>query len=316
VTHFCSGKFGFARAARVGIFRASMPTPPSQPSARSPLAGCAILITALFVLVFLIGFSVNVLFRQAGEIEKFTAKQPVPVATTPVEGNDAAVKVLTDRLEAFRAGATGDDKQPAQIELTADDLNLAIAIAPALKDLRGAFHVREIQGDKLVIDICYQMNGRPRMTRGDEKGWVTWDMQYLIGTIYGHAVLEKRELVLKVDSLVVPGAAVPEGFLEHFSTLRIFEASVKDPAIGPVMGVLTRGEIRDGKLVLARVPGESPPEVVSEKSFQEGGGRMVRILGLGACLFLIFAGIMIYIGLRKQRRDEAERETTPSSDDA
>ncbi|MDB6077977.1 MAG: hypothetical protein JWO82_1724, partial [Akkermansiaceae bacterium] len=208
--------------------------PPPQPSARSPLAGCAILVAAVFVMVFLIGFSVNTLFRQASEIEKFTARQPTPVPATPVEGNEAAVKALTERFEAFRTAATGDASQPAQIELSADDINLAIAISPALQSLRGAFHVREIKDGKMIIDICYQMNGRPRMTKGEEKdkGWVTWDMNYPSGTIYGRPQLERRELVLKVDSLIVPNATVPDGFLEHFSTLRIFESSVKDPVIG------------------------------------------------------------------------------------
>ncbi|MDB6077954.1 MAG: hypothetical protein JWO82_1701, partial [Akkermansiaceae bacterium] len=79
---------------------------------------------------------------------------------------------------------------------------------------------------------------------------------------------------------------------------------------------LTRGEIKDSKVILARLPGETPPEVISNASFQEGGSRIVRILGIGACLFLVFAGVMIYIGLRKQARDAKEKETSGSSDDA
>jgi cell division protein FtsN len=58
-----------------------MPDSPETPqaTARSPLAGCTILIIALCVMVFLIGFSMWALFRQFDEIEKFTDSAAKPV---------------------------------------------------------------------------------------------------------------------------------------------------------------------------------------------------------------------------------------------
>ena len=55
-------------------------------SARSPFAGCAILIAALAVMVFLIGFSVLTLFRQFNEIAKFTGEKPIPIEISSIEG--------------------------------------------------------------------------------------------------------------------------------------------------------------------------------------------------------------------------------------
>ncbi len=282
---------------------------PPQATARSPFAGCVIMIAAMLILVFLIGFSIWVPFRQADEIEKFTKKEPVVLPVAPVEGNETAVNALVERFETFRSAATGGEEAEARIELDADDLNLAIAISPALEQLRGSFHVREIRDDKLVIDISYRLNGRPRLAREGEDGPVTSDPLYLVGSIQGRPELMRRELVLKVDSLEVPGSAVPEEFMNHFSTLRIFEASLKDETIGPVMAVLTRAELRDGKMILARIPGETPPETVSDREFRAGGGRVVKILGAGAALFLVFAGLMIFFGLRHQARREREKET-------
>ena len=57
----------------------NQPKPLKDDSARSPFAGCAILIAALVVMVFLIGFSVLTLFRQFNEIAKFTGDKPVPI---------------------------------------------------------------------------------------------------------------------------------------------------------------------------------------------------------------------------------------------
>lgn len=267
-------------------------------------------------MLFLIGITVWMPFRQATEIEKFTKESPVPLPVEAVEGNEAKVNALVERMEAFRTDLQGDPAKPARIELDAADLNLAIATFQPVEQLRGSFRVREITDKELVIDICYKLNGRPRLAREGEDGLVSSDPRYLIGTIKGHPALMQRELILKVDALEVPGATVPEGFLDHFSTLRIFEASLKHPTLGPAMAAMTRASLENGKMVLARVPGEVPPETISDEEFRKGGGRMVTYLGIGACVFLAFVATMVFIGIRKQRRAEKNGETSPGGDGA
>ena len=277
----------------------------AQATARSPFAGCLILVLALLMLIGLIGFTAWMPFRQATEIEKFTKDAPAPLAVDPIEGNEPKVNALVERLEVFRADLN-DAAKPARIELTADDLNLAIAAFPHVAELRKSFRVREITADTLVIDICYQLNGRPRLAREDEEGFMASDPRYLIGTIKGRPQLARRELALQVDALEVPGSTVPQGFLEHFSTLRILERYQKDPVLGPAMAQMTRAEVKDGKMILARIPGENPPEVVSDATFKQGSQRFFTLLGIAACVFLTFAATMVYLGIRKQKRLEKE----------
>lgn len=288
-------------------------TEPPQATARSPFAGCLILILALLMLVSLIGFTAWMPFRQAAEIEKFTVAAPAPLAVDPIEGNEPKVNDLVARLEAFRNELQGDTGKPARIELSAEDLNLAIAAFTPVEELRKSFRVREITADALVIDICYKLNGRPRLAKDGEDGPLASDPRYLIGTLKGHPQLMRRELVLKVDALEVPGQAVPEGFMNHFSTLRIFEKSLKDPQLGPAMAAMTRATLEDGKMVLARIPGETPPDVVSDADFKKGGGRLITWLGIGACAFLAFAALMVFYGIRRQKR--AEREAASARPD-
>jgi len=278
---------------------------PPQASARSPFAGCLIFVLALLILVGLIGFTAWMPFRQAAEIEKFTKETPAPLAVEPTEGNESKVNALVERLEAFRTDLNSAEK-PASIELSADDLNLAIAAFPQVAELRKSFRIREITADALVIDICYQLNGRPRLAKEGEEGPLASDPRYLIGTLKGRPNLARRELALQVDALDVPGSTVPEGFMEHFSTLRLFERYLKDPVLGPAMAKMTRAEVKDGKLVLARIPGENPPEVVTEEKFQQGSQRFLTLLGVAACLFLAFAATMVILGIRKQKRLEKE----------
>ena len=278
---------------------------PPQATARSPFAGCLIFILALLIMIGLIGFTAWMPFRQATEIEKFTKASPAPVAVDATEGNEAKVNDLVKRLEAFRTDLD-DAAKPARIELSADDLNLAIAAFPQVAELRKSFRIREITADALLIDICYQLNGRPRLAKEGEEGFMASDPRYLIGTIKGRPHLARRELALQVDTLEVPGSTVPDGFMDHFSSLRLFERYVKDPVLGPAMANMTRAEIKDGKMVLARVPGENPPDVVSDATFQQGSQRFLTFVGIAACLFLAFAATMVYLGIRKQKRLEKE----------
>jgi hypothetical protein len=276
---------------------------PPQATARSPFAGCLILVLALLMLVSLVGFAIWLPFKQASEIEKFTAAAPQPLAVDATEGNEAQVNGLVERLEAFRA-ELGDEAKPARLELSAADLNLAIAAFPQVAELRKCFRVREIHADALVIDICYQLNGRPRLTRDGEDGFVTADPRYLIGTLRGTPRLGRRELSLAVDSLAVPGATVPDGFMSHFSDLRLFERYLTDPVLGPAMAKLTRAELADGRLVLSRIPGDPLPATAGEASIESGTERLVKWLGIAACVFLAFAATVVFLGIRAQRRKE------------
>lgn len=280
-------------------------------SARSPLSGCAILVAAVLMLVFLIGFTIWIPFRQAAEMEKFTRAEPVPLEVTGVVGNEAAVNALVERLEGFRS-ELADDEREARLALDADDLNLAIAAFPVVAELRESFRVREIADERLVIDICYRLNGRPRLARDGEDGPVTADPRYLVGTLHGHPMLSGGEVVLKVDELEVPGSEVPDGFMGHFSTLRIFEQALDDSPLGPVFAKLTRAGIEGERLVIARVPGEPLPDVITDEQFRKGGGKVAIFLGGAALAFLLLAGSVLYVGYRAQlKKLQAEEQTNP-----
>lgn len=282
-------------------------------SARSPLSGCIILIAAVVMLVFLIGFSIWVPFRQAAEIEKFTKESPEPVPTESLEVREAEARDLSARLEQFRSQLS-DEEAEARIELNADDLNLAIAMFEQLEELRETFHVREIVDGAFVIDICYQLNGRPRLAKEGEDGPVTADPRYLVGTVKATPQLGKRELALKVEDLSVEHAEVAEGFLGHFSTLRIFEGSLDDPVIGPAMGKLTQAAIEGDRLVLARIPGDPVPETVSDETFEAAGGKVAIFLGAAMLVFLILAGTVLFIGYKAQLRKVSGEVDTNSGD--
>jgi hypothetical protein len=272
---------------------------PTDASARSPFAGCAILIAALLVMVFLIGFSVFTLFRQFSEIAKFTAEAPRPVEVSMLENQEPALNALAERIEAFRQKLAGDEE--ATLALTPEEMNLAIAAYPPFKELRGTFRVLDSEQDTLRIAISFPLNGKPRLTRADESGWITSDPRFLNGTLVARPALLKREVVLLLKDLEVPGSTVPREFIEQMSPYRITERYLTHPELGPAMAKLTSVGVADGRLVLSRIPGETPADVITDAQVDRASSRFFTILGVAASLFLIFAGVVIFIGLRAKR---------------
>lgn len=273
---------------------------PIDASARSPFAGCAILISALLVMVFLIGFSIFTLFRQFNEIAKFTGEKPILLEVSPLENQEPALNTLAERIEEFRQKLSGDGD--ASLALTPEELNLAIAAYAPFKDLRGTFRVLGTEGETLRIAISFPLNGKPRLAGDGESGWVTSDPRFLNGTLVARPALLKREVVLLLDNLEVTGSSVPKEFIGQMSPYRITERYLTHPDLSPAMAKLTRVGIIDGRLVLSRIPGETPADAITDAQVDRAGSRFFTILGVAASAFLIFAGVIIFIGLRAKSK--------------
>ena len=271
------------------------------------------MIVAVLVLLFLVGYGAWVPFRQAAEIEKFTRESPAPVPALTLAPSDPAAAELNERLKSFNESLAKPEGE-ARISLDAADLNRSIALFDALKELRGTFHVTAITAEAIEADICYTLNGRPRLAREGESGPITADPRYLVGKVRLTPLLGKRELAFRVESLEVPGATVPDGFMGHFSTLRLFERWLQDPVIGGAMARLTRADLADGRLVLARIPGEPVPDTVSDEQFKAGGGKVVMFIGGAMLCFLLFAGTLLFLGYRRQLRKIVAAEQAESGE--
>jgi hypothetical protein len=276
--------------------------------ARSPFAGCTILIVAMVVLLFVVGFSIYSLVRQSGEIEKFTSTTAKPVPVAEIDGHEAAVNSLAVRLEAFRHSIDADPANEATLSLSADDINLAIAAYEPFKDLRETFHVREIRDGKILADISFHLNGRPRRARADEPGIVTADPRYLNGSLVARPDLGQGEVFLRIESLDIPGATVPQPFFEQFSLYRICERYTKDPVLGPAMKKLTGLDAAGTTITLRHRPGEAAPESMTKAQVDAAGSRFFTFLGFAACVFLVFAGLIVFASLRRKAR---ENNSTP-----
>ena len=273
---------------------------PIGANAHSPFAGCAILIAALAVMIFLVVFSTWGLFRQSREIEKFTAAKPLPVAVAAMDGREGEVKRLAEKLEKFRGELAGDGE--TTLALTPAEMNLAIAVYEPFKELRGTLSVLAVEGQTLRIAIAFKLNGRPRLARNGESGWINSDPRYLNATLVATPKLLGHEVVLKLESIEVPNAKVPVEFMEQMSPYRVTERYLGEAPIGPAMGKLSAVEVVDGAVVLRRKPGEVPGDRISAGQVDFASSRLFTLLGIAACVFLLFVGILIFVGSRAKGR--------------
>ncbi len=269
---------------------------------KSPFAGCAILIVAVLVMIFLIGFSISVLFRQFNAIAKFTGEKPAVIEVVQVEDREAELNKLAEKIEAFRQAA--GDEESAELELNAEELNLAIAAYEDFKDLRETMKVSEITSEAIRMEISFQLNGKPRLSKEGEGGWITSDPRYLNGTIVAEPGLLKREVVLQIRDIEVPGAEVAEQFIAQMSPYRIAERYVGDSGIGAVMPELTNVTLKEGAILFEKKAGEIAKDTVTDEQVDAASKRFFTFLGIAASIFLFFVAIVIFVGLRlKKKRD-------------
>lgn len=270
----------------------------SPASGRSPFAGCAILIAALGVMVFLVVFSTWTLFRQYDEIVKFTKAGRTPIEMPSLEGRESGVNALAEKIEVFRQVLAGEG--PAELPLTVDELNLAISLYEPFKDLRGGLRVVSADDGILRLALSFPLNGKPRLAREGEQGLVVSDPRYLEGVMVARPGVSQREVVLHVEAIEVPGATVPREFVEQMSPYRISERYLTHPEIGPAMAKLTRVTAEDGRLVFARVPGEKTVGEIDREGVDGARNRLFGFLALAACVFLVIAGLVVFVGLRRR----------------
>jgi len=272
-----------------------------QATARSPFAGCTIMIILMVLMVFLVVFSGWVLFRQFDEIAKFTSDKPAPVEVSSVSGRETEANALAERVETFRQSL--DREGDTRLELTVDDLNLAIAAYEPLKELRGTFRIKELHADGyLIADISFPMNGKPRLTRDGESGMFATDPRYLNGKLVARPELAQGEVVFRIESLDIPGAIVPEPFLKQMSPYRITERYKTDTTIGPALAKLTGLEFEEGKVILRKKSGEVAPQTITRDQVDFASSRLFKALGIAAAVFLCIVGLLLFIGLRLKAR--------------
>ena len=231
----------------------AQPEPPA-PSAKkkdvphSPFAGCTIIGAAALMMIFLVGFTIWSLFKVDGEISKFTEKDPVPTPVLDPVNFENEFNDLSRRLDGFNAAVMAEE--PAEITLSANDINLSIAAHPQFEKLRDTFYVRSLSPKGADVQISYRLNGKPV---GDTAH------RYLNGTFHGMPRLESGQILIDIDRIDSRRGIVPKEFVAHLSDHQITAPYLEDELLGPLMKKLTSIELADNALIIKATPNLTPP---------------------------------------------------------
>lgn len=258
----------------------------------TPFAGCLIMILALAVMLFLVGFAIWSVFRLDKEIAKFTQLEARPVPVAPLEDSEGTLNSLKAKLDTFHHQLTTDGAEDARLALSVEDINLAIAAFEPLKELRGTFRVEVIEKDTMRVAISFKLNAKPMEN----------SFRYLNGTMVVRPELVEGEILLRVLSVDAGAQPVPDEFLGHLSPYRISQRYVEDPILGPAMKRLTAIEIRDNQLELRRLSTERAPSPITPEQAEKGKMRFMKLFGFIAAMFLVGVSVVLLIGLRSRRK--------------
>jgi hypothetical protein len=259
----------------------------SDPTPRSPLAGCAIMIVAICSMLFLVGFVIWNMFKLDDEISKFTTAEAQPTPVPDLVSNAAAFNKFQSKLELFR-DAHGKE-EVATLKLSPEDMNLAIATYDEFSDLRGTFSILSIEDGRLHIAISFPLGGKP-MSKGE--------LRFLNGTMIAEPQLAGDEIILVIDEILVPGAEVPDGFIGQMSPYRVTMRYMEDKTLGPWMKSLTNLTVQGGLMVLT----SSPAEAVKQAAPKDPAPFIKRAALLAGGIISIFLVLVVALVLVSRRR--------------
>lgn len=248
-------------------------------------------------MAFLVGFVIWNLFKLDREIAKFTTDEGKPTELPDLIEEVTAYNDFKSRLQLFKdADGNGED---CSLELSAKDINLAIASFEEFSELRHTFSIEKITEEKLHIAISFPLRGKP----------MSDEMRYLNGTMIATPSLRGGEIALDVEEILVPDATVPDGFIGQMSPYRVSQRYVEDETLGPWLSRLTDVSINGDKLTLAIVAAEAEKAALPEDPSPFINRFLLVSAGCASAFIVLF--ILIALSGRKKRNQEAQSSTGP-----
>lgn len=266
----------------------------SEPKeARNHIAGCAIFIVILLTVIFVISIATYTYFDYKKAVVSITEENKTD---TPIANNlDTTSTAALDKKFGDFCGLV-KDKQPATLELSIDDINLAIAHFPKLKEFKTSLFVTELipspdnKKDLIVTRASFKM--RPGFNPDRHmNGVVKFRPEITEGSIF--PIIE--------EALPDTANPVPEKVKQALSTL-MFTEYRNDEEIKDVFHKLTTVKVIDGKLVITSDPNNQAVAIIDQTVTEEHKNQAVQLIAL--LCFIFVTTILFAIWYRKFRRKQ------------
>lgn len=276
---------------------------------RSPFAGCLILIVMAVVILVLISSAAYFLKKQTDAYKTFTDEEARPAPVADPKAHESEFNSLVNRLRHFDHEV--NNGRAAELALSTQDLNLAIAHFDVLKSYRGQFHFEKITGTNISGTIHLPFNSTSKLP-----GFVRSSLgiesreNNLNGTFTGTPLLTDGKLILNVSEITPSKGEIPEELLSGISRFLIsgeLEQKAEDdpkniPELLKTLRKLTSIELRKESLIFSYAPDAKPPSVKEESDAMATKAK--QLVALGAVIFIL---TMILFFILMSRRQKAKR---------
>ncbi len=186
-------------------------------------------------------------------IKEYAATAPLVLPKADFSEDDR--KALMDRWEKFKTAA--DNDQPAEMTLTADELN---SLIEGEADFKGKVYVT-IKDDKITGQISLPLDFLPF---GMGKG------RFLNGSTTLTVLLVQGELIVHLQDVEVDGKKPPASFMDQLRHENFAKDFAKDPSNRAALERFSSIEVKDGKMVMkSRATAASAVEKASPKELEK-----------------------------------------------
>lgn len=252
------------------------------------------------VILVLIASAAYALKKQTSAFVEFTEEEAKPTPVINLEGREQAVNSLSNRLRHFAHEI--ENKRAAELALSAEDLNLAVAQFDSLKNFRGQLHVESITPELISGQIHLPLSSTKKLPefvcsilsieRRDNN---------INGTFTAKPLLSSGKLIFNLDSLTPSKGEMPDEFFQGISRILISGELEEKSALQLQLNKLTGAELRDQHFVLSYSPDATPPDAMIEADKMADKAKQFAALG---AVILILSMILLFILLsqRKKRR--------------
>ncbi len=209
--------------------------------------GCLLAVIASVAIVVFLGIAGMRWFE--AKVEQYTAYESVPIETPQATNEEIAVAL--SKVQAFRAGME-EGGTPVRLELTGEELNLALWNDPEFSQMAGKANV-DIVGDQLNAKVSLPLDDLPLPAGplGDKlKG------KFLNGEAGVKVGMAAGRPTLYLESLSVNGATVPEMFMSGMKSQNLLEEAIKKPEFKAAFDKIEDIRVEGGRLIV--VPKASP----------------------------------------------------------
>ena len=282
---------------------------------RSPFAGCLILIVMALVILVLISSAGYFLKKQTNAYKTFTEEVANPAPIADPKAHETKFNSLVNRLRHFDHEI--NNNRAAQLSMSAQDLNLAIAHFEILKSYRGQFHFEKITNTDIsgIIHLPFNSTAKlPRFVRSSLQ--IESRENNLNGTFVGTPLLTDGKLILNLSEIAPSKGELPKELLSGISRFLISgeleQKAEEDPENIPellkTLRKLTSIEMRNESLIFLFSPNSKPPSVKEESDAMATKAK--HLVALGAVIFIL---TMILFFILMSRRQKAKRDALQSS---